>query len=169
MADSESLTDFVERQRHDMDWTRMLERIRTNKALVSGKLAPLLAGEAIDQGLVKQGNLGAISPEVRMLMPGVRDVATPGGARRTFEAEQFDPQAFSPLVEALLLGNPDAALADEARGALGRADPAELNAMASKLMTQSGEMQPGETLADVLARGDESVRQRAKARFAGFR
>ena len=164
----EKLADFVERQRHDMDWDRFMETIRSNKAFHSGVLAPVFANEAAQKALIQQGNLGALPLELRAAtVPGASAVATPAGTRQALEEESFE--SFSPLVEALLLGRRDTGLADEARGALGRADPAELNAMASKLMTQSGEMQPGENLADVLARGNESVRQRAKARFAGFR
>ena len=93
--------------------------------------------------------------------------STPAGARKAFREESFE--SFGPLVEALLRGQQgEAALKPGALAALRSGDPAELNAMASKLLTQSGEMQPGENLADVLARGGASLGRHVQARWDGF-
>ena len=177
MADS--LADFVDRQRLSMEqqgelqdsWDRLLRRNSRRQAAsrdreFSGMNA---ASEGVNLGLLEQGNYGAMEPLLRVLMtPGAAGVSTPAGARKAFREESFE--SFNPLVEALLRGQPGGSRA-QTRGscaALGSADPAELNAMASKLLTQSGEMQPGENLADVLARGGASLGRHVQARWDGF-
>ena len=175
---AESLADFVDRQRLSMEqqgelqdsWDRLLRRNSRRQAAsrdreFSGMNA---ASEGVNLGLLEQGNYGAMEPLLRVLMtPGAAGVSTPAGARKAFREESFE--SFNPLVEALLLGQQgEAALKPEARAALRSGDPAELNAMASKLLTQSGEMQPGENLADVLARGGASLGRHVQARWDGF-
>ena len=176
---AESIADFVERQRRSMEqqgelqdsWDRLLRRNSRRQAASrerdpSGMTA---ASEGVNLGLLEQGNYGAMEPMLRVMMqPGAPGVTTPAGARKAFREESFE--SFSPLVEALLRGQQgEAVLKPEALAALRNADPAELNAMASKLLTQSGEMQPGETLADVLARGNDVNQSLVKARFEGWR